>query len=353
VASEFLDVSYDPLLEEGAKNAVRTCLGVKPHERAVLVADRASREIAAALAAQLSLAAREFRALILEDIVTRPVLHLPKEMEEAFEWADVSLFAASAQPGELAMRRAMTAIVTRKKMRHGHMVGIDRRIMLEGMRADFKQVEELTRRVCEKARLAKEITCETPAGTAIKATFDKSLKWIATPGIISPEKWGNLPGGETFTSPARVDGVYVVDGSLGTWLAPKYGDMRKHPLTIKIADSRIVDLECANRDALRDFRGYVRHAENGDRVGEFALGTNLAVRDVIGNMLQDEKIPGVHIAFGHPYSEHTGATWTSETHIDVVGRDFDVWFDGVPIMKRGRYLLNGPPKPPPTDREGR
>jgi leucyl aminopeptidase (aminopeptidase T) len=333
-----LDLSYDPLLEEGARNAVRTCLGVQPDERAVLVADRGSLEIASALAAQLSRAASEFQALILEDIVTRPVRHLPIEMEKALEWADVSLFTASAQPGELAMRRAMTAIVTRKKMRHGHMVGISHRIMLEGMRADFRKIEELTRRVCERARQAKEITCTTPGGTAIRATFDKKLKWIPTPGIISPEKWGNLPGGETFTSPARVDGVFVVDGSLGTWLAPKYGDMRRHPLTITIVDSRIVDLECANTEALKDFREYVGHAANGDRVGEFALGTNLAVRDIIGNMLQDEKIPGVHIAFGHPYSEHTGADWSSETHIDVVGRDFDVWFDGVPIMKHGRYL---------------
>jgi leucyl aminopeptidase (aminopeptidase T) len=341
VAHDLSDLTYDPLLEEGARNAVRTCLDVQKDERVVLIADRGSLEIAAALAAQLAKAAGEFKAVILEDVASRPLRHLPMEMEKALEWADVSLFAASAQPGELAMRRAMTSIVTRKKMRHGHMVGINKQIMLEGMRADYRKVEDLTRRVWEKAKEAKEITCETPAGTAIKATFDKKLKWIATPGIISPEKWGNLPGGETFTSPARVDGIYVVDGSLGTWLAPKYGDMRKHPLTIRIEDSRITDLACENKQALKDFKGYVSHAENGDRVGEFALGTNLAVHDVIGNMLQDEKIPGVHIAFGHPYSEHTGATWTSETHIDVVGRDFDVWFDGKPIMKAGRYLLNG------------
>jgi leucyl aminopeptidase (aminopeptidase T) len=341
VASDLLGLSYDPLLEEGARNAVSTCLDVQRDERAVLIADRGSLEIAAALGDQLRRAAGEFRALLLEDLAPRPVRHLPIEMEKALEWAHVSLFTASAQPGELAMRRAMTAIVTRKRMRHGHMVGITHRIMLEGMRADYRQVEELTRRVYERARKAKEITCETPAGTALKAVFDPKVKWIPTPGIISPEKWGNLPGGETFTAPARVDGVYVVDGSLGTWLAPKHGDMRNHPLTITIVDSRIVDLSCDNAEALADFRDYVSQEENGNRVGEFALGTNLAVRDVIGNMLQDEKIPGVHIAFGHPYTEHTGADWSCPTHIDVVGRDFDVWFDGVPIMKRGRYLGNG------------
>ena len=341
LSDELLELSYDPLLDDGARNAVYTCLDVQPDERVVLIADRGSLEVAAALARQLRRAAAEFRSVILEDMAERPIRYLPMEMETALEWADVSIFTAAAQPGELAMRRAMTAIVTRKRMRHGHMVGINYRIMMEGMRADYRHVEALTNWVWDKARKAKEITCETPAGTAIKAVFDPKLKWIPTPGIISPEKWGNLPGGETFTAPARVDGVYVVDGALGNWLAAKYGDMRRHPMAITIVDSRIVDVECANAEALEDFRQYVATDENSDRVGEFALGTNTAVRDVIGNMLQDEKIPGVHIAFGHPYSEHTGADWVSSTHIDVVGRDFNVWFDGVPIMKRGRYLCNG------------
>ena len=52
------------------------------------------------------------------------------------------------------------------------------------------------------------------------------------------------------------------------------------------------------------------------------------MHDVIGNILQDEKIPGIHIAFGNPYGAHTGADWYSATHIDVVGRKFDIWIDG-------------------------
>ena len=339
--TNLLDLRYDPLLDEGARNAVLTCLNVQPDEHVALITDRATMEIGAALAAHLEQAASGFDVVVLEDVVDRPCCHLPDEMERALEAAQVSIFAATAQPGELAMRRGMTSIVDRKKMRHGHMVGINHAIMIEGMRADFEAVAALTDWVMERARQAREITCETPAGTTIRAVFDPSLKWIATPGIISPEKWGNLPGGETFTAPARVDGVFVVDGVLGTWLASKHGDMRQAPLTITIENSRIVDMSCDNEAALEDFRAYTAVDENSNRVGEFALGTNTAIRGIIGNMLQDEKIPGVHIAFGHPYSEHTGADWVSETHIDVVGRDFDVWFDGAPIMKRGRYLSNG------------
>ena len=63
------------------------------------------------------------------------------------------------------------------------------------------------------------------------------------------------------------------------------------------------------------------------------------MHDVIGNILQDEKIPGIHIAFGNPYGAHTGADWYSATHIDVVGRDFDIWVDGRQIMKHGKFLL--------------
>ena len=57
------------------------------------------------------------------------------------------------------------------------------------------------------------------------------------------------------------------------------------------------------------------------------------------HILQDEKIPGVHIAFGHPYAEHTGANWISKTHIDCVGRDFDIWFDDEQVMQGGKFLV--------------
>ena len=78
-------------------------------------------------------------------------------------------------------------------------------------------------------------------------------------------------------------------------------------------------------------------------MGEFAIGTNLGVERVIGNILQDEKFPGIHIAFGNPYGEHTGAPWHSSTHIDVVGLGFNIWLESdegeEQIMRDGRFLI--------------
>ncbi len=70
--------------------------------------------------------------------------------------------------------------------------------------------------------------------------MNPDYKWFKTSGIISPEKWGNLPGGECFTSPGEVNGRFVVDGVVGDWLCARYGLLEATPLTIEIAGNRIV-----------------------------------------------------------------------------------------------------------------
>ena len=141
--------------------------------------------------------------------------------------------------------------------------------------------------------------------------MNPGYKWFKTSGIISPEKWGNLPGGECFTSPGEVNGRFVVDGVVGDWLCARYGLLAATPLTIEIAGNRIVSCTSENKELEKDFWAYTHTDENSDRVGEFAIGTNIGVERVIGNILQDEKFPGIHIAFGNPYGEHTGAPWRS------------------------------------------
>jgi aminopeptidase len=331
---------FDPELTPGARNAVVCCLRVQPEEKVTLITDHACKEIGASLARELELAGSPYNAWILEELASRPLTNMPPTVLEDMETSQVSIFAVRAQPNELPTRMQMTDVVNRRRMRHAHMVNIDRRIMLEGMRADFAEVDRISQRVFEMASAAREIRASTPAGTEIVGHFSPELKWLKTSGIISPNKWGNLPGGETFTAPERVDGTFVIDGVVGDYLCEKYGDLKQAPLTIRIAENRLLEAHSENRELEDDFWRYCHTDENSDRVGEFAIGTNIAVRDVIGNILQDEKIPGIHIAFGNPYGAHTGADWYSSTHIDVVGRKFDIWIDGRQVMHAGAFLLD-------------
>jgi leucyl aminopeptidase (aminopeptidase T) len=334
----FTDV-IDAELAPGARNAVRVCLRLQPEERVTIITDKATHDIAAALSAEVEEIGSACSLFTLEHHGRRPLSYMPELILEDLAMSQVSIFAAQTQPGELAARRDMTAVVDHHKIRHGHMVNINRQIMLEGMRADFHEVDALSQRLVERARKTSRIRCKTPYGTEFEADLSPKLKWLKTSGIISREKWGNLPGGEIFTAPLNTSGRYVVDGVVGDYLCERYGELKDNPLTIEVQNNRIVDLRSENKKLLEEFRSYTSTDENSNRVGEFAIGTNTACTRIIGHILQDEKIPGVHIAFGHPYAEHTGANWSSRTHIDCVGRDFDIWFDDDKVMECGKFLV--------------
>jgi aminopeptidase len=333
-------MAFDPQLTPGARNAVRVCLRVQASEKVTVITDEVSLEIAAALVRELEEVGCRYQTWVLEDMAARPLTDLPLAIAEDLDTSQVSIFAVQAQSNELKSRMQMTDMVNRRKIRHAHMVNVNKRIMVEGMRADFQKVDRLSVKVLETVRKAKQIRAKTPAGTDLVADFNPNYQWVKTSGIISPEKWGNLPGGEVFTTPGEVNGTFVIDGVVGDYLCAKFGDLKSNPLTIQVKGNRVIAAHSANKELKDDFWAYTHTDENSNRVGEFAIGTNIELKDVIGEILQDEKYPGVHIAFGNPYGAHTGAEWYSSTHIDVVGRNFDIWVDGEQIMRGGQFLID-------------
>jgi len=331
---------FPGVYRKAARNAMEVCLRLQPEERFTLITDKACLPIAASLVQDVLTLGNDMCVFVLEDLGERPMINMPPVILDALRKTDVSIYACRTQTGELRHRIEMMDVVNQCGIRHGHMVNINHQIMIEGMQADFVQVDAISQRVVELARKARTIRATTAAGTDIVATLSPQLNWLKTSGIINKDKWGNLPGGEIFTSPENVDGIFVVDGVVGDYLCEKYGDLHETPLTIEIEKSRIRNCSSDNQELLDEFVAYCMTDENSNRVGEFAIGTNTALRHVIGHILQDEKIPGVHIAFGHPYSEHTGANWKSSSHIDVVGRDFNIWIEDRQIMKAGCFTLD-------------
>ena len=337
-ATDLTQTVFDLELSPGAYNAVNTCLRIQPSEKVTVITDNETRDIAASLVHELVAVGSPFHAYVLEDVAPRPLSGLPAEIAEDMETSQVSIFAVKVQRNELKSRMEMTDIVNRRRMRHAHMVNINRQIMLEGMRADFNHVDALSRKVMDIVTQADKIVAKNPAGTDLTADMNHDYKWIKTSGIISPDKWGNLPVAKSY-HPGEVNGTYVVDGVVGDYLCEKYQDLENQPLTIQMKKNRITEVFSDNKELEQEFWAYTHTDENSDLVGEFAIGTNLGLKHVIGQILQDEKFPGVHIAFGNPYGFHTGAKWYSSTHIDVVGTHFDIWVDGQQIMRKGEFLI--------------
>ena len=325
-------------MEQGARNAVETCMAVKPGERVVLVTDNIVREVGDAIEAAARKVTENVQRFVLEDFGQRPLINLPGELASAAEAADVSFWSAASVKGELPVRMAYRKHL--KRARHGHMPGITRQLMEMGMNADYDKVADLTNRLHKRVQGVRMARVTSPHGTDFQVIFHPDWKWLPDTGKFhTPGSWGNLPAGEVYTAPCWLHGR-IVTHLLGDYFSEKYGELNP-PLAFDVKDSRVVldSIEGATPDVVREFTGYLTSDPLGIRAGEFAMGTNLALDKVVGNLLQDEKIPGVHVAFGAPYSDETGAPWDARTHIDCVILETDVWLDGQQVQKGGQYTL--------------
>jgi len=327
-------------LMAGARNAVEVCLNVRSGEHVALIADETSRSVAASLEQAMQERGATANGLLLEDFGPRPVKDAPEPVLEALEHADVGVLCMTPQPGELGARMAIVRVVERRQIRYAHMVGVTPEIMQQGMRTDYRLVDRLSDKLRERMLHAESLTVRTEAGTSFSAHFDRQLDWVKTSGLISPRYWSNLPAGEVFTTPATVDGTFVCDATAGDYFNGKYGDLQKTPLSLEIAGGRLKHVACDRKDLEEEFWAYCHTDENSDRVGELAFGTNLGLSRMIGILLQDEKFPGVHIAFGDPYGSQTHANWKSRTHVDVLTRNCDVWIDQDQVIEKGHYQMD-------------
>src|SRR5437763_4732109 len=226
-------------LEAGARNAVKVCLAIEPDERVALIADQASGEVAASIAAALDEVGAPWQGVLIERVASRPLTAAPAEVLDALESADAGILCVQPQQGELAARMAIVSVVERRRIRYAHMVGVTAQIMRQGMCANYRLVDELSQRLCERMPSATRLRVKTPSGTSFTATFDPELHWVKTSGLINQRYWSNLPAGEVFTTPASVDGLFVCDGTAGDYFGPKYGDLRTTPLALDISGGRL------------------------------------------------------------------------------------------------------------------
>lgn len=335
-------------IEQGAEQAVRNCARVQPGEKVVIITDLATEHIAAALRdVAEGIALETVSAFVLEDFGERPEdgsrpLQLPQEIAEAVRGADVSFFAATGQKGEVgSLRQPLIRVVyDANRVRHAHMPGISDVLMRMGMCTDYAEVQKLSATVAEMVREATEITVTSPAGTEFTAEFSPSLHWVTCDGILKPGKPTNLPEGEVFTCPYDVkEGLIVVDGILGDHFSEKYGLLEATPVTWEIEDGRVRRISCVDDRLVSELVEYMAQDENANRLGEFAIGTNTGLDRLVGNMLQDEKFPGIHVAVGEPIARETGADWTSEVHLDGVLKNVTIDVEGRVIMRDGLFSL--------------
>ena len=159
---------------------------------------------------------------------------------------------------------------------------------------------------------------------------------------MTPGRPRKRPDVEVGACPIDVNGTAVIDGCLGDFFIQKYDSLEETLTSVKIENDRAIrtSIECADKRLREEFIEYLfENDENSDRVGEFAIGTNTCLTELIYEILQDEKFPGVHIAFGSPGPNQTGANWDCTSRLDSVINSPTVIADGVTIMEKGQFRL--------------
>jgi len=323
-------------LLRGARNAVRTCLGIGPDDVVTVICDEASIRVAAAIREEIEAAGARSSAFILERHAQRPLAHLPSEIARSLERSTASVYTVHPRDGEFEHRRELIAMVAPCKLRHAHMIRITEDAMRQGMLSDYRRVAALNLFMKAKLLAGQEIRVTSASGTDVRVVLDPSEPIESAAGVIAPGEWSNLPNGEVYTVPSSVDGVYVCDGIAPSEQKLGSSELSRRPLRFDMKGGRLVGIEGGPGDLAAEILDAVKRGQNVDRVGMFAVGTNFEILMPIGDASQDMFMPGAYFSLGRPFAVGT-SSWSSTCQLSFSGRKTSLSVGKETLVEAGRY----------------
>ncbi|MFB6132684.1 MAG: aminopeptidase [Halanaeroarchaeum sp.] len=311
-------------LRDAAETAVHQCLALESDERCLVVTDNERRDIGEIL--------YEVAAEVAEDAA---ILRYPpgdqhgEEPPDAVGAALLEVDAFLAPTTKSLSHTRARSDASEAGVRGATLPGITRDVFVTGLDADYDAIARHCRDVLEQVADADEIRVTAPRGTDITVE-PADREWRDDTGLVDePGAFSNLPAGEVFVSPETADGTYVVDGTMRP-----YGRLDPdQTLRFEVEDGRVTDI------ADDEIRRQVEEAaesvgEDAYNLAELGIGTNVAVTELVGSVLLDEKAAGtVHFAIGDDAG--IGGTVSAPLHLDGIVTDPTVYADGEEVTLPG------------------
>jgi leucyl aminopeptidase (aminopeptidase T) len=303
-------------LRAAAETAVEQCLGLQPEESCVVVTDDKRQPIGEAL---YDVASEITDATLLryppgDQHGEEP----PSPVAAAMKDADVFLAPTTKSLSHTRARGAANDAGARGAT----LPGITEDVFTTGLDADYETIRQHCEDVLAQVEGADELRVTTPAGTDI--TFEPGAReWRDDTGIVHEDgDFSNLPAGEVFVSPEDANGTYVVDGTM-----MPHGKLDDdEQLRFEVTDGFVTEI---SDDQVREQveAASEQVGEAAYNLAELGIGTNVAVTELVGSVLLDEKAAGtVHIAIGDDAG--IGGDTDAPLHLDGIIRDPTVYADG-------------------------
>ena len=303
-------------LRRPARTAIEQCMGLQQDESCLVVTDDERMAIAEALDA----VARETSddvALVRYPVGDQHGEEPPQPVAAAMAGADVVLAPTTKSLSHTSARKQANEAGARVAT----LPGITDGVFLMGLDADYERIREECDQLLEQVADADEIRITSAAGTDITVE-PGDREWRADTGIVhEPGEMSNLPAGEVFVSPETADGTVVVDGTM-----MPHGRLEDRTVEFAVEDGQVthVDDEAVSEEleaAAEDV------GEDAYNLAELGIGTNVAVTDLVGSVLLDEKAGGtVHLATGDDHA--IGGDVEAPIHTDGILTDPTVFVDG-------------------------
>ncbi|MDS0282054.1 aminopeptidase [Haloarcula onubensis] len=299
-----------------AETAVKQCMDLRPGESCAVVTDDKRKAIGEAL--------YRVASEITDDTVfvryppgSQHGAEPPRPVAGAMRTADVVLAPTTKSLTHTEARSDANAAGARVAT----LPGITEGVFLMGLDADYEAIEGHCEDVLAQVGDAEEIRVTTPQGTDI--TFGVGdREWLMDTGIVHEAgEMSNLPAGEVFVAPETADGTFVVDGTMRP-----HGKLDGKLLSFEVEDGTVTDISDP------DIREQVETAaeevgRDAYNLAELGIGTNVAVTDLVGSVLLDEKAGGtVHIAVGDDHA--IGGDTHAPIHLDGILTEPTVYADG-------------------------
>ncbi|MFP9193251.1 aminopeptidase [Natrialbaceae archaeon A-CW1-1] len=307
-------------LRSAAETAIEQCLALESEESCVIVTDDKREPIGTML--------YDVASDVTDDVVI--VRYPPGEthggeppepVAAAMAAGDVVLAPTTKS---LSHTRARTE-ANEAGARVATLPGITEDVFTTGLDADYDTIAAHCRDVREQVDGAAEVRVTTDAGTDITFGIGER-QFLSDTGIVHEAgRMSNLPAGEVFVSPETADGTFVVDGTMMPYGLLEDGQT----LEFDVEDGLVTRI---SDDEIRETVDTAAE-EVGDaayNLAELGIGTNVAVTELVGSVLLDEKAGGtVHIAIGDDAG--IGGDVEAPIHLDGIIREPTVYADGVEV----------------------
>jgi leucyl aminopeptidase (aminopeptidase T) len=315
-------------LQDAARNAVFSCMAVKPGESVLVVTDKPLRAIGHALWDAACEARSE--AMLLE-IIPRAGhgSEPPAAVAGVMKSVDVLLCPTSCSLSHTEARRAASDA----GVRIATLPGITEDCMIRTLTADYSGVAELSVKVARVLTGGREVRVTSPAGTDVSFSIAGRAAHADTGLVRNPGDFSNLPAGEAFLAPVEgtANGRIVFEAAVAG--LGKLGDDK---ITLEIRDGFAISFT-GGEPAQALEKMLAPHGEPGRNLAELGVGTN-SHAIVTGKILEDEKILGtVHFALGN--NKSMGGEVGVPIHLDGLVQRPSVWVDGKQMMSDGKLSV--------------